>query len=91
MPESLDVSPAPETTAAGQTPATEGLRFSAQTTGQPFEVAVLALQNLTLFPETVVPLGVGRHDPAADVFTDQVTRIQVLTDTLQAAQLLGVA
>jgi len=28
--------------------------------GQPFEIAVLALQNLTLFPETVVPLGVGR-------------------------------
>jgi ATP-dependent Lon protease len=27
---------------------------------EPFEVAVLALQNLTLFPETVVPLGVGR-------------------------------
>lgn len=28
--------------------------------GAPFEIAVLALQNLTLFPETVVPLGVGR-------------------------------
>jgi len=27
---------------------------------KPFEIAVLALQNLTLFPETVVPLGVGR-------------------------------
>jgi len=31
-----------------------------QTTNQPFEIPVLALQNLTLFPETVVPLGVGR-------------------------------
>jgi ATP-dependent Lon protease len=31
-----------------------------QTSGQPFEIPVLALQNLTLFPETVVPLGVGR-------------------------------
>ena len=31
-----------------------------QTPGQPFEIPVLALQNLTLFPETVVPLGVGR-------------------------------
>ena len=28
--------------------------------GQPFELAVLALQNTTLFPETVVPLAVGR-------------------------------
>src|SRR5260370_554313 len=38
----------------------EALRFSAEATSQPFEIAVLALQNLTLFPETVVPLGVGR-------------------------------
>src|SRR4026208_10173 len=28
--------------------------------GQTFEIAVLALQNTTLFPETVVPLAVGR-------------------------------
>jgi ATP-dependent Lon protease len=28
--------------------------------GQPFDIAVLALQNTTLFPETVVPLAVGR-------------------------------
>ncbi|HEY8185757.1 MAG TPA: endopeptidase La [Pyrinomonadaceae bacterium] len=28
---------------------------------QPFEIAVLALQNTTLFPETVVPLAVGRQ------------------------------
>ena len=49
--------PAPETPAAGQTPASEDLRFSAVSAGQPFEVAVLALQNLTLFPETVIPLG----------------------------------
>src|SRR5690348_2823633 len=32
----------------------------ATNTNQPFEIPVLALQNLTLFPETVVPLGVGR-------------------------------
>jgi ATP-dependent Lon protease len=38
----------------------EGLRFSAVATGQKFEVPVLALQNLNVFPETVVPLGVGR-------------------------------
>src|SRR5687767_4855365 len=34
---------------------------------EPFEVAVLALQNLTLFPETVVPLGVGRPRSTAAV------------------------
>src|SRR5215203_2206884 len=45
----------------------EALRFSAQAEGQPFEVAVLALQNLTLFPETVVPLGVGRPRSLAAV------------------------
>jgi len=28
--------------------------------GLPFEIAILALQNLTLFPETVIPLAVGR-------------------------------
>ena len=38
----------------------EGLRFSAVATGQRFEVPILALQNINLFPETVVPLGVGR-------------------------------
>jgi ATP-dependent Lon protease len=36
-------------------------------TKQPFEIAVLALQNLTLFPETVVPLGVGRPRSMAAV------------------------
>jgi len=28
--------------------------------GEPFEIAILPLQNTTLFPETVVPLAVGR-------------------------------
>src|SRR6476659_3418539 len=36
-------------------------------TNQPFEIPVLALQNLTLFPETVVPLGVGRPRSVAAV------------------------
>src|SRR5215470_2698789 len=68
MPESTqNAPPAPETAAAGQPPATQDLRFSAQSTGQPFEVAVLALQNLTLFPETVVPLGIGRPRSLAAV------------------------
>ncbi len=34
---------------------------------QPFEIAVLALQNTTLFPETVVPLAVGRPRSVAAV------------------------
>src|SRR5215213_9067045 len=66
MPESLETAPpATETTAAGQPG--EDLRFSAQAKGEPFEVAVLALQNLTLFPETVVPLGIGRPRSLAAV------------------------
>jgi ATP-dependent Lon protease len=35
--------------------------------GQPFEIAVLALQNLTIFPETVIPLAVGRPRSIAAV------------------------
>src|ERR671910_178676 len=34
---------------------------------QPFEVPILALQNTTLFPETVVPLAVGRPRSIAAV------------------------
>src|SRR5215218_9800815 len=68
MPEtSQNAPPAPETNAAGQTPASEDLRFSAQSAGEPFEIDVLALQNLTLFPETVVPLGIGRPRSVAAV------------------------
>ena len=55
MPESESTQPnnPPAQTPDGSTPSTALPR-------EPFEVAVLALQNLTLFPETVVPLGVGR-------------------------------
>ncbi|HJY30533.1 MAG TPA: LON peptidase substrate-binding domain-containing protein, partial [Pyrinomonadaceae bacterium] len=68
MPEtSQNAPPAPEANAAGQTPPSEGLRFSVQGSGEPFEVAVLALQNLTIFPETVVPLGIGRPRSIAAV------------------------
>ena len=68
MPESSEhVPPAPETPAAPEIPTSEDLRFSAEGKGQPFEVAVLALQNLTIFPETVVPLGVGRPRSVAAV------------------------
>ena len=35
--------------------------------GEPFELAVLPLQNTTLFPETVVPLAIGRPRSIAAV------------------------
>src|SRR6266849_2385747 len=44
-----------------------GIVDSAPKPGEPFEVAVLALQNTTLFPETVVPLSVGRARSVAAV------------------------
>ncbi|MFN2529915.1 MAG: endopeptidase La [Pyrinomonadaceae bacterium] len=43
------------------------LQIQAEKSGQRFEIAVLALQNLTLFPETVVPLAVGRERSIAAV------------------------
>src|SRR3954468_17252568 len=71
MPEPLENKTTPlntETPAtAPETSETEGLRFSTQAKGEPFEVAVLALQNLTIFPETVVPLGIGRPRSIAAV------------------------
>ena len=69
MPEPLEnAPPAPVTTAPGQpTSPGEDLRFAGHEPGQPFEVAVLALQNLTIFPETVIPLGVGRPRSLAAV------------------------
>ena len=56
--------------AEANTEATTDATTTEATTGngkQPFEIAVLALQNLTLFPETVVPLGVGRPRSVAAV------------------------
>lgn len=67
MTESSETVLAPETPAAEQQTPTGELRFSSPSTGQRFEVAVLALQNLTLFPETVVPLGIGRPRSLAAV------------------------
>src|ERR1044072_9433945 len=48
-------------------PATENSPAGTHPPGQPFEIAVLALQNTTLFPETVVPLAVGRPRSVAAV------------------------
>src|SRR6267143_7240484 len=44
-----------------------GIVNSAPKPGEPFEIAVLALQNTTLFPETVVPLSIGRARSVAAV------------------------
>jgi len=71
MPEPLEnAPPAPvttSTTSGTQTLSDDVLRSAAREPGQPFEVAVLALQNLTIFPETVIPLGVGRPRSLAAV------------------------
>ena len=69
MPEPSETAPPTEETPSTgeQTTQNEGLRFSARSTGEKFEVAVLALQNLTIFPETVVPLGIGRPRSLAAV------------------------
>src|SRR5215213_5199043 len=68
MPEiSENAPPATANTAGQETRPSEDLRFSAEPGGEPFEVAVLALQNLNLFPETVVPLGIGRPRSIAAV------------------------
>lgn len=51
---------AAENKSSAQTSATANQPTAEHQPGQPFEIAVLALQNTTLFPETVVPLAVGR-------------------------------
>ena len=69
MPETVEnTTPTTESLPTGsEVPPAEDLRFSTQAKGEPFEVAVLALQNLTIFPETVVPLGIGRPRSIAAV------------------------
>jgi ATP-dependent Lon protease len=46
--------------------------------GEPFEVAILPLQNTTLFPETVVPLAVGRPRSVAAVEAALATEEKLL-------------
>src|ERR1044071_6686526 len=67
MPEPLENSPAPVTSAPVPETLPADLSGANREPGQPFEVAVLALQNLTIFPETVIPLGVGRPRSLAAV------------------------
>ena len=45
---------------------------------QPFEIAVLPLQNTTLFPETVVPLAVGRERSVKAVESSLATEEKLL-------------
>ena len=62
------VSTQPDGQSEGKEPSNPPLpQSSQQTSEQPFEIAVLALQNTTLFPETVVPLAVGRPRSMAAV------------------------
>src|SRR4029450_13585054 len=68
MPESSEKQESKTPPAADQTQADQPAERPTSTASpEPFEVAVLALQNLTLFPETVVPLGVGRPRSIAAV------------------------
>ena len=66
--EKPDTSPqTPPTRAQGKSKEPTEQAASNEKPGQPFELAVLALQNTTLFPETVVPLAVGRPRSVAAV------------------------
>src|SRR6266536_1072197 len=59
-------------------PAILAQETSAERQGEPFEVAILALQNMTLFPETVVPLAVGRTRSVAAVEAALATEEKLL-------------
>src|SRR3954454_4410565 len=48
------------------------------TSAQEFEIAVLPLQNTTLFPETVVPLAVGRERSTRAVEASLATEEKLL-------------
>jgi ATP-dependent Lon protease len=63
--ETLEPTPQPEKLGEATQPGNKN--SSEQPVGQPFELPVLALQNTTLFPETVVPLAVGRPRSVAAV------------------------
>jgi ATP-dependent Lon protease len=56
-----------QTPQAVDTAAQASQETSVQAQGEPFEISVLPLQQTTLFPETVVPLAVGRARSMAAV------------------------
>ena len=66
MPEEPSEKPAATPEPVSQEPASDATP-PPRPRGEPFEIAVLALQNTTLFPETVVPLAVGRSRSVAAV------------------------
>jgi ATP-dependent Lon protease len=70
-PNKLDPAPpSPEQQSPSDQSASDQSKAAASTTEskkQPFEIAVLPLQNTTVFPETVVPLAVGRPRSVAAV------------------------
>ncbi len=68
----------PELKSAEPSAATEGSPAVVRPPGEPFEIAVLALQNTTLFPETVVPLAVGRPRSVAAVEAALTTEEKLL-------------
>jgi ATP-dependent Lon protease len=67
-----------ETQNGEQAAAVAGQPATTRQPGQPFEIAVLALQNTTLFPETVVPLAVGRPRSIAAVEAALATEEKLL-------------
>jgi ATP-dependent Lon protease len=62
----------------GQQPEPAPASASVQSPPEPFELAVLALQNTTLFPETVMPLAVGRPRSVAAVEAALATEEKLL-------------
>ena len=68
----------PSTSTAPETPAPQAEGNTVLPTGEPFELAVLPLQNTTLFPETVVPLAVGRPRSIAAVEAALATEEKLL-------------
>jgi len=67
----------PEPEPASQSPASDATP-SPRPRDEPFEIAVLALQNTTLFPETVAPLAVGRPRSVAAVEAALATEEKLL-------------
>ncbi|MGH9932565.1 MAG: endopeptidase La [Pyrinomonadaceae bacterium] len=79
MPEPLDKAELAAELESGKQPAAaESQTAAARQPGQSFEIAVLALQNTTLFPETVVPLAVGRPRSVAAVEAALATEEKLL-------------
>src|ERR671919_571410 len=75
-----ETSDKPDTTTEGAVEKQEQPEATLSTprTNQTFEIPVLALQNTTLFPDTVVPLAVGRPRSVAAVEAALATEEKLL-------------